>query len=46
MSIEHAMYIGLVAMLFRYLWKLLSALFAGNDGPVGQLGVAMGGLAQ
>jgi len=46
MGIEHAAFIGAVALLFRYLWKLVSAWLAGNDGPIGQLGLAMGGLAQ
>lgn len=46
MGIEHAAFIGLVAMLFRYIWKLISARLAGNDGALGQLGTAMGGLAQ
>ena len=46
MGVEHAAYIGLIALLFRYLWKLLSALLASNEGAVGQLGIAMGGIAQ
>jgi hypothetical protein len=46
MGIEHAAFIGLVAMLFRYIWKLVSARLAGSDGPIGQLGIAMGGIAQ
>jgi len=46
MGIEHAAFIGAVALLFRYLWKLLAGLLASNDGPIGQLGLAMGGLAQ
>ena len=46
MGIEHAAYIGLIALLFRYLWKLASSLLASNEGPLGQFGLAMGGLAQ
>jgi hypothetical protein len=46
MGIEHAAYIGLIALLFRYLWKLASTFLAANEGPLGQLGLAMGGLAQ
>jgi hypothetical protein len=45
-GIEHVAFIGLVAMLFRYIWKLVAARMAGSDGPIGSLGVAMGGLAQ
>lgn len=46
MGVEHAVYIGLIALIFRYLWKLLSSMLAGNEGPIGQLGIAMGGIAQ
>jgi len=46
MGIEHADCIGLVALIFRYIWKLVSSRLAGNDGPIGQLGLAMGGIAQ
>ena len=46
MGIEHAAWIGLVALLFRYLWKLASAYLAQNDGPIGQFGLAMGGISQ
>jgi hypothetical protein len=46
MGIEHAAFIGLVALLFRYLWKLAAGFLAKNDGPVGQFGVALGGIAQ
>ena len=46
MGIEHAAFIGLVALVFRYIWKLAAAFLAKNDGPIGQLGLAAGGLAQ
>lgn len=46
MGVEHVMYIGLAAMLFRYIWKLVSGWLGTQDGAVGQLGVAMGGIAQ
>jgi hypothetical protein len=45
-GIEHAMWITVVAVIGRYLWKLFAALLAGNDGAIGQLGVALGGIAQ
>ena len=45
-GIEHFLYIGMAAMLFRYLWKLLAAMLAPSDGAIGQFGAAMGGLAQ
>lgn len=40
------MFIGMAAMLFRYVWKLLSGWLGSNDGIVGQVGLAMGGIAQ
>lgn len=46
MGIEHAAFITLVAVLGRYVWKLIAAFLAQNDGPIGQFGVALGGIAQ
>lgn len=46
MGIEHAAFIGLVALVFRYIWKLISAMMARSEGPIGQLGLAMGGISQ
>jgi hypothetical protein len=46
MGIEHAAFIGLVALVFRYIWKLVSGYLATNDGAIGQLGLALGGIAQ
>ena len=46
MGIEHAAFITLVAVLGRYIWKLFAAMLAQNDGPVGQFGLALGGIAQ
>lgn len=45
-SVETAAWIGLVAMLFRYVWKLLAAKMAAAGGFLGQAGLAMGGIAQ
>ena len=45
-GIEHAFFITVVAVIGRYLWKLFAALLANNDGPIGQFGVALGGIAQ
>lgn len=45
-GIEHAAYIGLIAMLFRYVWKLVAAKMAAAGGFLGQLGLAAGGVAQ
>jgi hypothetical protein len=45
-GIEHAAFIGAVALLFRYIWKIVAAFLAQNDGPIGQLGLAMGGISQ
>jgi hypothetical protein len=45
-GIEHVAFIGLVAMLFRYVWKLIAARLGATEGPLGSLGVAMGGIAQ
>ena len=45
-GIEHIVFIGVAAMVFRYIWKLVAAQLANAAGGIGQLGVAMGGLAQ
>lgn len=45
-GVENFLFVGFVAMLFRYLWKLLMAQLAGADGMIGQIGMAGGGLAQ
>ena len=45
-GIEHFFWIGLAAMVFRYLWKLAAAALTPSDGAIGQLGAAMGGIAQ
>lgn len=45
-GVEHAAWIGLVAMIFRYIWKLLAAKMAASGGFLGQAGLAMGGIAQ
>jgi len=45
-GIEHIVFIGMAAMVFRYLWKLVAAALTPSDGAIGQLGAAMGGLAQ
>jgi len=36
----------MAAMVFRYIWKLIAAALAPNDGALGQFGAAMGGIAQ
>lgn len=36
----------MAAMVFRYLWKLVAAALTPSDGAIGQLGAAMGGIAQ
>lgn len=46
MGFEHATFIVFVAVVGRYIWKLLAAWLAGNDGPIGQVGLALGGIAQ
>jgi len=45
-GIEHILFIGIAAMVVRYVWKLFAAQLAGADGMLGQIGEAMGGLAQ
>lgn len=45
-GVEHVIFIGFAAMLFRYVWKLIAAQLAPADGMLGQFGAAMGGLAQ
>lgn len=46
MGIEHASFIVLVAVVGRYIWKLVAAWLASNDGPIGTFGLALGGIAQ
>ena len=46
MGRESVVWVGMAAMLFRYVWKLLSGYLASSDGVLGQLGLAMGGIAQ
>ena len=43
---EHFLWIGMAAMVFRYLWKLVAAALTPSDGAIGQIGAAMGGIAQ
>ena len=45
-GIEHFLFIGVAAMVFRFLWKLAAAALAPSDGMLGQFGAAMGGIAQ
>lgn len=45
LSWEHIAIFGFAAMLVRFLWLQFAALLATNDGPIGQLGLAMGGFA-
>ena len=45
-GVEHFLYIGMAAMVFRYLWKLVAAALCPSDGALGQFGAAMGGIAQ
>jgi hypothetical protein len=44
--VEHFLYIGMAAMVFRYLWKMIAAALVPSDGALGQFGAAMGGVAQ
>jgi hypothetical protein len=45
-GIEHFLFIGMAAMVFRYFWKLIAAALVPSDGALGQFGSAMGGIAQ
>ena len=45
-GIEHFLFFGMAAMVFRYLWKLAAAAITPQGGALGQLGAAMGGIAQ
>jgi hypothetical protein len=45
-SFENILFIGLAAMVVRYLWKMVAAALAPSDGMLGQIGSAMGGIAQ
>jgi hypothetical protein len=44
-SIENILFIGVAAMVVRYLWLLASAALVPSGGFLGQLGAAMGGIA-
>jgi hypothetical protein len=45
-GVEHFLFFGMAAMLFRYIWKLISAALVPSGGALGQIGAAMGGIAQ
>jgi hypothetical protein len=45
-GVEHWISIGLIALIFRYVWKWTAGMLAGLGGMPGQVGLAMGGIAQ
>jgi hypothetical protein len=44
-SVENIFFIGIAAMVVRYLWLLVAAALVPSGGFLGQLGQAMGGIA-
>lgn len=44
-SIENIFFIGIAAMVVRYLWMHVAAALVPAGGFLGQLGAAMGGIA-